>query len=269
MVLAIDVGATKVLMAIFNSHGEIEYKQKFPTSPAYQQFLKDFKETYEAGFNKYEIRDCCCAIPGSVDRRRGVGKNFGNLKWHNVPIQQDLKKILGGIPVKIENDAKLAGLSEANLIHKEYKNILYITIGTGIGDAIITNGIIDPYLADSEAGQMIVQYQGKMIRWEDIASGRALKLRFGKMASEIEDPQAWKQFAEAFALGLRDLIAVLTPQAVIIGGGVGTHFEKFDKLLKEELGRFKNDLVKIPPLLKAKRPEEAVIYGCYDFVHQG
>ncbi len=270
MVLAVDVGGSKTLMAVFDNQGAIVKKIKFPTDSDYKKFLTHFENIYLTEFKpNYQIIDCCCAVPGLVDRKKGLGVSFGNLKWHNAPIKQDLREILGGIPVALENDAKLAGLSEALLLLNKYNNVLYLTIGTGIGDAIIINGKIDPFLADSEAGQMIIENAGKLMRWEDLASGKALKLKYGKLASEINDPAAWKEFAKAVAIGLRDLIAVLTPQVVIIGGGVGTHFDKFAKLLEEELERFPNDLVKTPPLLKAKRPEEAVIYGCFDFIrHQ-
>jgi glucokinase len=63
-------------------------------------------------------------------------------------------------------------------------------------------------------------------------------------------------------------VAALTPDVIVLGGGVGAHYEKFKKPLQEELEEFKNPLVVVPPIVKAKHPEEAVIYGCYELARQ-
>lgn len=266
--LAVDIGGSKTLLAIFSESGEVVYKKKFPTNPVYSKFLSELKREVEDHFKGNELRLCCCAAPGYIDRSRGIAKRFGNLKWHNVPLKTDISRILGGVSVVVENDAKLAGLSEALLVQKKYSNVLYLTIGTGIGDGIIINGKIDSNLEDSEAGQMVIEHEGKLMRWEDISSGRALMAKYGKKASEIEDPEIWAEYVLGLAKGIDALVAVLQPEVVIIGGGVGAHFEKFGKLLVQELEKFENGMIKMPPIIKATRPEEAVIYGCYDFIRQ-
>jgi len=268
MYLAIDVGASKTLLAVFSPDGQLLGEHRFPTSKDYHKFLVDFKKTFESNFASYQLLACCCAIPGKVDRARGIGKNFGNLDWANIAVASDLGKILGGLPIYVENDANLGGLSEALLVHKKYKKVLYLTISTGIGDGIIINGKIDDGLADSEAGHMLIERDGKVQKWEDFASGRALKARYGKLAKDISDPHIWKEFAHDIALGLNELLAVIQPEVVIIGGGVGKYFDKFGDLLAQELSSHPNKMVEIPPLVKAARPEEAVIYGCYEFIKQ-
>jgi glucokinase len=65
-----------------------------------------------------------------------------------------------------------------------------------------------------------------------------------------------------------DLLAIIQPEVVIIGGGVGTHFDKYGKLLETELKKYQTPLVPIPPIRAAQRPEEAVIYGCYELVKE-
>lgn len=268
MYLGIDIGGSKTLLAVFSHSGEVVYKNKFPTNPDYSKFLEDLEEAVCEQISKYRIKLCCCAAPGYIDRKRGIVRYFGNLKWRNVPLKEDVGRILGDTAVLVENDAKLAGLSEALLVQKKYTKVLYITIGTGIGDGIIINGKIDPELADSEAGQMVIEHNGKLKRWEDISSGRALLDRYGKRAAEIESHAVWREYAHGLSKGIDALASILQPEVIIIGGGVGTHFEKFGKLLEEELAKFENPMVKIPKIIKAKRPEEAVIYGCYDFIKQ-
>lgn len=146
--------------------------------------------------------------------------------------------------------------------------MLYVTIGTGISDAVIMNGKIDPALADSEGGQMWLDHRGKRVQWEDIVSGRAIVRRFGKRASEIEDQSTWQEIANDIAKGLIQLIVVIQPQVIILGGGVGAHFSNFIDLLTKSLKTYELPLTPIPPIRRAQRPEEAVIYGGFELARQ-
>jgi len=265
--LGIDIGGSKTLVAIFDADGQILRHQKFPTPKNYQKFLSELASTLQA-LDVSRITHVCCAAPGKIDRQRGVVLAFGNEAWRNAPLGHDVSKLLGGLPVLVENDANLAGLSEALLVQARYKKVLYLTVSTGIGDGIIINGIIDPQFADGEAGQMMLVHGDKLAKWEDFASGRALFARYGKKASEIDDPAIWLEFVKGLAQGIGELMAVLTPEVIIIGGGVGAHFDKFGSLLRMELKKYESKLVKLPPVVQAKRPEEAVIYGCYALIRQ-
>ncbi|MDB5160679.1 MAG: hypothetical protein JWO96_59 [Candidatus Saccharibacteria bacterium] len=267
MYLAIDIGGTKTLVAVFNSDGQIIEEYKVPTNKNYPDFVEELGSLIKDKVTHHNLLACCCAVPGELDRKEGIAIRFGNLPWKNTPIKKDLEKIIGHVPILIENDAKLAGLSEA-LSHKQYRKVLYLTVSTGIGDGIIIDGKIDADFADSEPGQMVLEYQGELRKWEDFASGRALVTKYGKRASEIEDPAIWQEFSRGLARGMIELIATLQPDVIIIGGGVGSHFEKFSPYLKSELAKLENDMVQSPPIIKAERPEEAVIYGCYEYVKQ-
>lgn len=267
MYLGIDVGGTKTLLAVFDEHGQIQKQFKFPTPKQYTDFISELK-TGLLNFMEYQIKACCCAVPGMVDRKNGKGIVYGNLAWHDSPIKDSISQLLGGIEVLVENDANLAGLYEAFLYRDRFNKVLYLGIGTGIGDAEIVNGVIEPNFADSEAGQTLFNYNGELVRWEDIASGRSLVKRYGKKGSEIDDPKIWRQYAKDLSLGLIELIAVFQPDAVIIGGGIGTHFVKYEEFLVSELKRRETTMVKIPLILQADKPEEAVIYGCYTFLRQ-
>ena len=265
--LAIDIGATKTLCAAFSADGRLLLTHQFPTAKNYPKFLKDLGKVVREEFEHYQFTEVCCAVPGRIDRKAGIGEVFGNLTWRNVPIKEHLKRLIH-TAVWIENDANLAGLSEAILVQKKYKRVLYLTLSTGIGDGFIINGKIDPTLADSEAGQMMIEHRGRIAAWEDFASGRALKSRYGQLAKDIEDPLIWDTYAKDVAAGLNELLAVLQPEVVIIGGSVGNQLEKFADGLKRELADHPNKMVDIPPIIKAQRPKDAVIYGCYELIKQ-
>ncbi|MEI7682935.1 MAG: ROK family protein [Candidatus Saccharibacteria bacterium] len=266
MYLAIDIGGTKTLLACFDERGQVVKTQKFSTPPDYKEFMTELKKNYLA-LGIETPSNSVVAVPGRIDRVNGEALGYGNLLWKPSPIRQDLETTLG-FPVSIENDAKLAGLSEAKLIINEFKKVLYITISTGIGNALIINGVIDPYLSNSEGGQILVQDGGQLKQWEDVASGRAIVEKYGKTASELDDPQAWREISDKLAIGIFDLITVIQPEVIVFGGGVGSHFNKFQKLLTDRLNELANDLTPIPPLRQAKRAEMAVIYGCYDLIEQ-
>jgi len=88
---------------------------------------------------------------------------------------------------------------------------------------------------DTEAGQMVLEHDGKLVKWEDMASGRAIVQRYGKKAKDIEDPKVWQDYVKLLAPGIDALVATLQPDAIIIGGGVGSHFDKFHSYLNKEL----------------------------------
>ena len=68
--------------------------------------------------------------------------------------------------------------------------------------------------------------------------------------------------------GFLQLIAVMEPDAIVIGGSVGSYFERYGKILKDDLKQFETPLLEIPPIIGAQRPEDAVVYGCYDYAKQ-
>lgn len=265
MFLAVDIGGTKTLVASFTQEGKLSEQVRFKTPANYSNFTKQLKEFID-GLSSDRFTVAVVAIPGMVDRRNGRGIAFGNLGWENAPIKHDVQAFLR-CPVLVENDANLAGLSEARNTKDDYKRVLYLTVSTGIGSGVITDGIIDPDLQDSEAGQMMVQYNDRMQIWEDIASGSAIVKRYGKIAADISSKQTWQEICHRLALGMNSLIATLQPDAVIIGGGVGTHFKKYGRILQKELEKYATPLTPVPPILPAKHAEQAVIFGCYELAH--
>jgi len=265
MYLGIDIGGTKTLVARLTNKGEIIQSTKFQTPKIYNDFLKELAISV-ANLSSDTYVAVGVAAPGSIDREKGIAQDFGNLPWHHVPLKRDIEQLIGS-PTIIENDANLAGLSEATLI-KQYRCVLYVTVSTGIGTGIITNQEIDPEFADSEGGHIMLEHDGSLQTWEHFASGKAIVRRFGKRADEIKELKTWKIIAHDIGLGLYDLIAFIQPDAVVLGGGVMSHLDTFEDLLLKELHKYETPLTPIPPILRAKRPEQAVVYGCYELARR-
>ncbi|MEM6997700.1 MAG: ROK family protein [Patescibacteria group bacterium] len=260
MKTCVDIGGTKVLVAQVDDEGKIVYSKKEPTPKDYS----DFMELLGKMLDKLTLDDSVVVVgaPGKINREKGEVIKFGNLPWENAPIKADLKKITGK-RVILENDANLAALGEHWSLSEKPEQSLYITVSTGIGTGVVTEGVLDPHHIDSEGGEMLIEHNGKLDTWEHIASGKAIVEKYGVRASELDSETAWHDVCHVLAIGIINLLTVLEPGIIIIGGGVGSHFTKFEHTLLQQLDELKPPLVDIPPIVQASRPEEAVILGCY------
>ncbi|MDL2342279.1 MAG: ROK family protein [Patescibacteria group bacterium] len=265
MYVGIDIGGTKTLVAVLTNDGKIVESIKFPTPAKYSNFLLELAHTV----HHLEHQDFVAggvAAPGRIDRKHGRVVELGNLGWTNFPLQADCEKILR-CPVVIENDANLAGLSEA-LLHRDQAKVLYVTISTGIGTGFVYQQQLDPGMLDSEGGHIMLPFKGQLTKWETFGSGRAIYNHFGKKAADIHDEADWKHIVRNLSLGFFELIAVYQPDLIIIGGSIGTYFDRWGHLLQAELDKRAVPVIAIPKITQAQRPEEAVVYGCYDLAKQ-
>lgn len=267
MYVGVDVGGTKTLVAVLDEHGSIIERALFPTPKNYDNFLLELRNTL-AHFKTRDFKAGAVGMPVTLfDRKHGRGLSFGNLPWVNVPVQADIERICH-CPVAVENDAKLAALSEAMLLKDKYQSVLYITISTGIGIGLVVDGIIDINIGDGGGRTILLEHKNQLLPWEDFASGRAIVKRYGKKAMNITDQATWQAISRDLAKGMVQLIAIAQPEVIVIGGSVGSYFKQYGKLLSQEITKYQIPLVSMPKLVQAKRPEEAVVYGCYDLAKQ-
>ncbi len=260
MIVTVDTGGTKTLVATFNTDGQVTAKHKFPTPPEPVDYIRELSATIEMLLDSQAPTLISLAIPGITEN--GVVKWCGNLGWKGFDVGAELKARFD-VPVIIENDANLAGLAESRALPETPRFCLYVTLSTGIGTGVIRDGQIDPWLRRSEGGHAYMEFQGQLQDWEDFASGSSIVKAYGKLASEITDPSSWDEIAERVSRGFLTLIPVLQPDVVIIGGGFGGHFEKFRAKFEEILKSYLPETFVYPQFYVAAHPEEAVIYGCY------
>jgi predicted NBD/HSP70 family sugar kinase len=267
MIIAVDIGGTKTLVASFHGERSATNEERFPTPQDSKKFIEELHIVLER-LGAKNAQAICVAAPGIIDTD-GTILRCSNLPWVNFELQMLLSKEYT-CPVFINNDAKLAGLAETHSLTEIPPLSLYVTVSTGIGTSIITHGRLDAALDTSEGGYMILETSEGFMPWEKFASGRAIRDHFDKMAIDIHDPADWREIVERLALGFQVMIPLLQPQVIIVGGSIGTYFEQYGHLLSEVLRQRIPRYIDMPHIVQAKHPQEAVIYGCYYYAtHRG
>ncbi len=261
MILAVDTGGTKTLVAAYSASGDKQIISKFPTPLDTRDYIEQLTQTILA--SKVTPLDCMVvAVPGLIDAH-SIISICPNLGWRNFDLLSALKQGFPDTQIILENDANLAGLGEVRSQKLTTGTHIYITISTGIGSGIIIDGRIHPAVRRSEAGHMLLEYEGKLQDWEHFASGRAIADSYKKMAHDITDPHDWAAIVTRIEKGFLALIPLLQPDSIIIGGSVGTYYDRYMPLLIDTLKQKLPEVVPIPEFHQAIHPEEAVIYGCY------
>jgi len=154
--------------------------------------------------------------------------------WANTDVGQEVRRRLA-VPVAFDTDVNAAALGEHRWgAAQGLDTFCYITIGTGIGGGGMAGGNLLHGLLHPEFGHIriphdtgadpfpgVCPYHGDC--WEGLASGRAIEARWGRPPEELVDnDDVWELEARYVALGLVCVICVLSPQRIVIGGGVGT-----------------------------------------------
>ena len=253
MILAIDIGGTKTLIALFSRNGRVLKKRKFKTAQGYKTFIHDL-EANLGGFKARHIKAVTVAIPGVVQKNYSV--KFGNRNWDNIDLITPLQNLFS-CPIWFENDANLAALYEGFRLPGR---TIFLTFSTGIGGGIVEHNRILPESSQFEPGHKIYEYDGKRREWEDIAAASAIENYYHvDRATNLRRKEALKDIANRISLGLPDIVHEYKPDTIILGGPMGKIFRAYSVYLPKDLGvKFR----------RPKRPNESVIYGCYRYTKQ-
>jgi fructokinase len=151
--------------------------------------------------------------------------------WAHTNIAAEIRRRLA-VPVQFDTDVNAAALGEHRWgAAAGLDTFCYVTVGTGIGGGGMAGGKLLHGLLHPEFGHLRIPhdleadsfpgscpYHGDC--WEGLASGTALAARWGAPASELDDDEVWALEARYLALGLIAVISVLSPERIVIGGGV-------------------------------------------------
>jgi len=257
----IEAGGTKFVCAVGNGPDDLRAEARFPTTtPA---------ETIGRAIQFFQQQEPLAAVGiasfGPVDPNPG-SPTFGYITtapkpgWANINFAGAIKESLG-VEVGFDTDVNGAALGEHRWgAAQGLDTFVYLTIGTGIGGGGIVGGEMIHGLMHPEMGHMRLphdrerdpfagscSYHGDC--WEGLAAGPALAARWGQRAETLpEDHPAWPLEADYLALGLVNIICVLAPQRIIMGGGVMEQSQLFP-LLRQRVQELLNGYLQSPEIL--------------------
>ncbi len=263
MYLGIDIGGTKTRVACLSDDGVIEDVTDFPTDQDFSVFVPNLIEVVKTSLADRAPATIGVGAPGTISRTEGKIISCGNLAWESADLKTPLVEAFS-VPVVIDNDANVGAIGESAMgAGKDFDSVLYVTLSTGIGTGVTYQNQVPEVLVNCEGGQTLVNHDGELKIWEQIASGKAFTERNGAPGSDVEDPNVWNDYADLLAPGFYNLCRVIEPNVIIVGGGMGANFAKFEAHLTASFKSYFMPHRKPPAIVMAHDAENAVIYGCY------
>lgn len=272
--LGIDLGGTNISGGIVNEKAELLIKSSTPTMNGrdYHEIIKDMatlglKLIDDLGITLEDIEEVGLGLPGLVDKKKGTFLFGSNLSFNHINVVEEFTKYIDK-PIRIENDANCAAMGEVMCgAARGNKNVIFVTLGTGVGAGFIINGKLfeGAFGGGSEAGHMVIVAEGEECAcgrkgcWEAYASANALKREGRIAAAKYPNCEIYKmvdgniklidakivfeaadrgdkvakeiedRYIKSVAIGLVNLVNVFQPETVVLGGGI---CGRGDKLLK-------------------------------------
>ena len=282
--LGIDIGGTKIEAILINEQFQVIERKRVSTNRGegydviIDQISKLASELKEFGNINSSVGIC---VPGKIDIQKGALKNSSIACLVDQPLQSDIEAALS-LPILMENDANCFALAEAILgSAKDYRLVFGVVLGTGCGAGVVINKNIHrgPNHISGEWGHHVLYPNGRSCYCgnkgcaESYISGTALETEWKALTGEFKrvtdiinskayltHPEWKNNFITNFGKALANVIDILDPDAIVLGGGLS----KVEALYTE--GRdaiadvvFSNDLV--TPIIKNKLGDSAGVFG--------
>lgn len=283
MKIGIDLGGSHIAIGIIDNKNFIVEKIEKRLMSKEKKDIKNSIESYiiknvKELLKKYSITEIGIAVPGTI-----IGTEIiksVNLGVENYNLIKNLKKEID-LPIKIKNDAKCAAIAECRVgALKQYSRSLFLTLGTGIGGAVIIDGkLLDTgNLPGCEFGHMIIQREGikcncgKKGCFEKYASMKVLKSNLRNELGLDETTRGQElldmirknpddericrvvdEFIEYLSIGISNLVNIFEPEVVGIGGSfvyfADVLLDKLKPNLKKYLFNDRDELIVVPAAL--------------------
>ncbi len=243
----IEAGGTKFVCAVGTASGQILDEVQFPTTDpattlgrAIDFFRRQLVPIVSVGIGSFGPVDLNPSSPtyGQITTAPKPG-------WQDVDIAGQVRAELG-VPARLDTDVNAAAFGEFRWgAAHGLDTFLYLTVGTGIGGGAMVEGRMLHGLVHPEMGHMRVPHDWAQDPFpgvcphhgdclEGLATGPAIERRWGRRGSDLPaDHPAWPLEAHYLALGLANLVAVLSPQRIILGGGVMHQGQLFPAIRRE------------------------------------
>jgi fructokinase len=266
----IESGGTKTVVAIGGPDG-IEAAERFPTGDEPRAAIRRAAEFLHAngpvaalGFGSFGPCD-----PNPRSATYGHVTTTPKPGWASADVVGLLREFGVGVPVRFDTDVNAAALAEwRDGAGKGSQSLLYLTVGTGIGGGAVIEGRLLHGSVHPEMGHQriadapddgICPYHGNC--WEGVASGPAIAAREGTAAQELpSEHPAWEREAGLLATGLANLTLTLSPEVIVLGGGVGKQ-PHVHALLRPRLASAIAGYVPVPQVVPPGLGDQAGVRG--------
>ncbi|MDZ4248619.1 MAG: ROK family protein [Candidatus Nanopelagicales bacterium] len=247
MIGGVESGGTKTVCVVGTDPETITSRTRIPTTSDPVETLGEVAEFFAAqcaaagplaaiGIGSFGPCD-----PNPTSPTYGYVTSTPKPGWTNTDVSgvlaaQMRERGIGEVPVVFDTDVNAAALGEQRFgAGRGVSSLVYLTVGTGIGggamiDGRLAHGLIHPemgHIRIPRPAQELARFAGVCPFhgdcWEGVASGPAMAARWGQSAEDLRpDHPAWDLEAEYIASGLHALVCVLSPERIILGGGVGS-----------------------------------------------
>lgn len=257
----VEAGGTKFVCAIGAGPDEIVAQAEFATTTPGETIGRAvaFFEDHSASIAAVGIGSFGPVDPDPRSATFGTVTSTPKIGWQDVDILGRIQSALG-VPAAFDTDVNAAALGEHRWgAAHGLDTFVYITVGTGIGGGALVEGNLLHGLMHPEMGHFpvphdpardpfpgVCPFHGDC--WEGLASGPAIEARWGERGEALpDDHPAWELEAHYLALGLTSIICVLSPQRIILGGGVMERTFLFP-MIRSQVRNLLNGYVQVPAI---------------------
>ena len=280
--IGIDLGGTKTEGILLDDSFQVIERKRLPTpKDNYQEIINTIYclvNDLSRGIDVFTVGIC---TPGAISKKTGLLKNSNTQCLIGKPIKEDLEKKLDK-KISMENDANCFTISEATMGSAKNHSVVFgVIMGTGVGGGIVIDGKIHHGRTNiaGEWGHHTLHQNGKNCfcgkkgcvetyisgpalenRWEEL-SGR--KESLPEIIKNLDSPHfgQWKEeFLDNFGTGLANVIDILDPDVIVLGGGLSNIEFLYGDGIKNVYDKVFSDLVDTP-ILKNKLGDSAGVFG--------
>lgn len=300
--IGIDIGGTNTKLIVMDDRNALLHEERFHTAsgtgPA--DFIRRLGAAAKRLKNEWKPASIGIGAAGDVDPEKGVLRFSPNLdRWRNVPLAASLRKLTGLNCCVLENDANMAAWGAYELeIKREYRNVVAVTLGTGIGGGIILDGKLyhgatgsagelghnkldrggrrchcgakgcleaycGSYAIIRDARRVIKNPEAFIARYSAPGKERLNTICLTRAADQGHKAalKIWREMGESLGRGLADMILLLNPDCVVLTGGVSKASRHFLGPLKRVLASQQITTPFVKVKLVAARNADLGVYG--------
>ncbi len=232
MFLGVEIGGTKLQLGVGDGRGRLQAleRRSVERSRGAKGILRQIEEVAPALIQRFRVRGVGVGFGGPVDMVRGrVLKSHQIAGWDGMALGGWCERKFA-LPTVVENDQNAAALAEACCGAGRGKDrVFYVTVGTGIGGGLVVDGkIYNGRFGAAEIGHTRMMINGRWVTVESVASGLAIE----RGVSTVSEA------ARCLGMAIANVIALMNPDVVIVGGGVTRAGTRFWRPLRQTVARY-------------------------------